>query len=158
MSISDLPPELVHRILELAVDRLPPSLKVRADTLKRFALVGHAWRVPAQILLEQKVQIASYAMAKRYMDRPQQRRRTIVDELEIFFDFVSPEDDEFYPLTESILRAFLDRGDMSINSLHLRSALFMNAFDVSLLRLPAFKGERETVRSVSDVGQAQKKN
>jgi hypothetical protein len=141
MSASDLPPELLIRIMELAVESIPPSLSIRSEILRNFSLVESSWRIPAQVLLESRVQLDSYSKAKMYMDRPRRlERKIILDELQIFFDFVSPEDDEFYPLTEWILRLFLER-DIRVKSLHLRSALFMNAFDTSLLSLPSFRGE-----------------
>ncbi|GAA5882207.1 hypothetical protein JCM16303_002279 [Sporobolomyces ruberrimus] len=138
MDVSNLPVELVYRIMELAVEGLPPSLAVRSDILRKFSLVQQTWREPAQTLLESKVQLASYTTAKMYMERPRRLQRDVIlDELEVLFDF-NPDDDDFYPLTESILKEFLSR-EITVRSLHLRSSLFMNAFDTSLFLLPAFK-------------------
>ncbi|GAA5985567.1 hypothetical protein JCM5350_007137 [Sporobolomyces pararoseus] len=140
-SFDNLPPELVYRIMELAVEYLPPSLRVRSEMLRNFSLVNQqSWKQPAQLLLESKVQVESYSKARMYMERERtlERKTIVIDELEIFFDFVNPEEDEFYPLTEWILRSFLEK-DVIIRSLHLRSALFVNAFDTSLLCLPSLR-------------------
>ncbi|GAA6010070.1 hypothetical protein JCM11491_005853 [Sporobolomyces phaffii] len=139
MHVSDLPPELLYRILELAVEGLPPSLRVRSEILRNFSTVGPSWREPAQILLESKVQIACYSTARKWIDRPRRlERNVIVDELELLYDF-NPEDDAFYPLTEWVLKSLLSHETLIVRSLHLRSALFINAFDTSLLLLPAFR-------------------
>ncbi|GAA5953343.1 hypothetical protein JCM3765_005010 [Sporobolomyces pararoseus] len=140
-SFDSLPPELVYRIMELAVETLPPSLRIRSEILLNFSLVnGRSWREPAQLLLESRVQIDSYSKAKMYIERERrlERETIIIEELQIFFDFVNPEEDEFYPLTDWILRSFLEK-DVIVRSLHLRSALFVNAFDTSLLCLPSFR-------------------
>ena len=81
-------------------------------------------------------------------ERTLERKTIVIDELEIFFDFVNPEEDEFYPLTEWILRSFLEK-DGIIRSLHLRSALFVNAFDTSLLCLPSLRGESSVLHRSS---------
>lgn len=142
MSISDLPPELLYRVMELSVEGLPPSFRMRSEILRNFSLVHSSWREPGQILLETKLQLGGYVTAKLFIERPRRLERpVIIEELEVFFDFVSVSDDEIYPLTEWILKAFLEKAVDTVKSLHLRSALFMNAFDTSLLLLPAFKGE-----------------
>ncbi|GAA6058874.1 hypothetical protein JCM10212_002818 [Sporobolomyces blumeae] len=138
-AISDLPPELLNRVIELAVEGLPPGLQVRSDMLRNFALVASSWRVPAQVLLETKVHLGSYSQARAFIRRPRRLDRPLIlDEVVIFFDFVDPQDDEFYPLTEWIVRELFDR-DVVVRSLHLRSVLFVHAFDTSLLLLPAFR-------------------
>lgn len=123
------------------MEGLPASFKIRSEILRNFSLVHSSWREDAQILMETKIQLGSYVTAKLFIDRPRRlERRVIIEELEVFFDFVSVEDDEVYPLTEWILKSFLMESVDAVKSINLRSALFMNAFDTSLLLLPAFRG------------------
>ncbi|GAA5986994.1 hypothetical protein JCM10908_000985 [Rhodotorula pacifica] len=136
--IDTIPPELLHRILELAVDGLPSTIRIRASWLRNFSLVAQAWREPAQTLLESRVHIDSYHRARAFFDRPRRLERPLVlDELVLFFDF-APQDDDFFPLTEFMTRSICQL-DCTVKFLHLRSALFLNAFDVTLLKLPAFR-------------------
>ncbi|GAA5823680.1 hypothetical protein JCM11251_000722 [Rhodosporidiobolus azoricus] len=136
--INSLPPELLHLILEYAVEGLPASLPIRSSILRSFSLVAEDWRIPAQMLLESRVQIDSYQRARAFLDRPRRLDRPLVlDELVLFFDF-APQDDELYPLTEFMTKSLCE-ADCTIRFLHLRSALFMNAFDTKLLLLPSFR-------------------
>lgn len=138
--IANLPPELLYRVFELAVDGLPPTIRLRSSTLRHLALVASSWREPAQSLLESKVHIDSYHRARGFLDRPRRLHRPLVlDELVLFFDF-SPHDDDFFPLTEFMTRSICEM-DCQIRALHLRSALFVNSFDAKLLLLPSFRGE-----------------
>ncbi|BGP23977.1 hypothetical protein JCM10295v2_002878 [Rhodotorula toruloides] len=136
--IAVIPPELLHRIVELAVDGLSPTIRLRSFTLRNLALVASAWTEPAQTLLESKVHIDSYHRARAYLDRPRRLARPLVlDELVFFFDF-QPNDDDFFPLTEFMTRLICEM-DCQIRALHLRSALFVNLFDPKLLLLPSFQ-------------------
>ncbi|BGP07296.1 hypothetical protein JCM10049v2_003127 [Rhodotorula toruloides] len=136
--IANLPPELLYRVFELAVDGLPPTIRLRSSTLRHLALVASSWREPAQSLLESKVHIDSYHRARGFLDRPRRLHRPLVlDELVLFFDF-SPHDDDFFPLTEFMTRSICEM-DCQIRALHLRSALFVNSFDAKLLLLPSFR-------------------
>ncbi|GAA5880046.1 hypothetical protein JCM1840_007137 [Sporobolomyces johnsonii] len=136
--ILSLPPELLYRILELAVDGLPASLRMRSSILRTCALVHPVLREPAQVLLESKVQIDSYQRARAFMTRPRRLERPLVImELILYYDF-NPADDELFPLTEFMTRSLCEM-DCTIRSLHLRSALFANAFDAKLLLLPSFR-------------------
>lgn len=140
--ISALPPELLYRILELAVEGLPATIRTRASVLRSFSLVARDWRDPAQSLLESRVHIDSYHRARAFLDRPRRRvdRPLVLEELVLFFDF-APQDDDFYPLTEFMTRSICQL-DCIVKFLHLRSALFINAFDLALLALPAFRDLR----------------
>ncbi|GAA6041891.1 hypothetical protein JCM8097_004534 [Rhodosporidiobolus ruineniae] len=139
--ISLLPPELLYRILELTVDGLPGTLRIRSTILRSFALVAQAWREPAQILLESRVQIDSHHRAKAFLERPRRLERPLVlEELTLFFDFM-PDDDEAFPLTHFMARSICEM-KCQIRFLHLRSALFTTAFDTSLLLLPSFRDLR----------------
>jgi hypothetical protein len=136
--ISSLPPELLHYILELAVEGVPAPLRIRSLNLRSFALVASNWSLPAQHLLESRVQIDSYQKAKAYIERPRRLERPLViDELVLFWDF-SPEDEELYPLGDFMPRRICEM-DCEIRFLHVRSALFASAFDVNLLQLPSFR-------------------
>ncbi|GAA5922265.1 hypothetical protein JCM1841_001388 [Sporobolomyces salmonicolor] len=138
LGILSLPPELLYRILELTVEGLPASLRLRSSILRTCALVHPIFREPAQILLESKVQIDSYRRARAFMSRPRRLERPLVIlELILFYDF-NPVDDELFPLTEFMTRSLCEM-DCTIRSLHLRSALFANAFDAKLLLLPSFR-------------------
>lgn len=139
--ISSLPPELLYRILELAVEGLPATIRIRASLLRSFSLVARDWRNPAQSLLESRVHIDSYHRARAFLNRPRRPvdRPLVLEELVLFFDF-APQDDDFYPLTEFMTRSICQL-DCTVKFLHLRSALFINAFDLALLALPAFRGE-----------------
>ncbi|GAA5865957.1 hypothetical protein JCM3774_005537 [Rhodotorula dairenensis] len=137
-SINTLPPELLYRVLELAVDGLPATIRVRTSSLLRFSLVARPWREPAQSLLESRVHIDSYHRARAFLDRPRSLERPLVlEELVLFFDF-APQDDDFFPLTEFMTRSICQL-DCTVKFLHLRSALFVNAFDLTLLAQPAFR-------------------
>lgn len=142
--ISLLPPELLFRILELAVEGLPATFRMRASILRQSALVARDWREPAQALLESRVHIDSYHRARAFLDRPRRLgRRLVFDELVFFFDF-APEEEGFYPLTEFMTQSICHL-DCEVRFLHLRSALYLDCFDLRLLLLPAFRGERPAV-------------
>ncbi|GAA5902236.1 hypothetical protein JCM6882_000480 [Rhodosporidiobolus microsporus] len=139
--ISLLPPELLYVILELAVEGLPATLRIRSSILRSFSLVASDWRIPAQTLLESRVHIDSYQRARAFLDRPRRLERPLVmDELVLFYDF-APQDDELFPLTEFMTKSLCEM-DCTIRFLHLRSALFTNAFDTGLLLLPSFRDLR----------------
>ncbi|BGP31336.1 hypothetical protein JCM10296v2_003100 [Rhodotorula toruloides] len=139
--VASLPPELLYRVFELAVDGLPPTIRLRSSTLRHLALVASSWREPAQSLLESKVHIESYHRARAFLSRPRRLQRPLVlDELVLFFDF-QPNDDDFFPLTEFMTRSICEM-DCQIRALHLRSALFVNSFDPKLLLLPSFRALR----------------
>ncbi|GAA5850336.1 hypothetical protein JCM9279_006537 [Rhodotorula babjevae] len=143
--IDKLPPELLARIVDLAVEGWPSTVRLRAATLRNLALVAQAWVEPAQRALEAKVHIDSYARARAFLERPRTAARPLVlDELVLFYDF-APQDDDFYPVTDfQVLELCRMRGDdtAQIRSLHLRSTLFMASFELNLLRLPAFRALR----------------
>lgn len=139
--IALLPSEVLAYILELAVEGWPPAVRIRAVYLRNFSLVAQNWREPAQSLLESRVHIDSYHRARKFLDRPRRLARPLVfDELVLFFDF-APMEDDFYPLTEFMTRSICQL-DCEIKYLHLRSALLLDSFDLRLLQLPAFRGER----------------
>ncbi|GAA6053865.1 hypothetical protein JCM3770_004754 [Rhodotorula araucariae] len=136
-----LPPELLARIVELSVEGLPSTVRVRAATLRNLALVARAWVEPAQRALESKVHIDSYARARAYLDRPRTLDRPpLLDELVFFFDF-APQEDDFYPVSDSQIRTICEM-ECTIRSLHLRATLFVHSFDLNLLRLCSFRGLR----------------
>lgn len=138
--LDKLPPELLERIVDLAVEGWPSTLRLRASTLCDLSLVARAWVGPAQRALESRVHIDSYTRARAFLERPRTLERPLVlDELVLFFDF-APQDDTFYPLSDLQVLS-LCRMDAQIRSLHLRSTLFMASFDLNLLRLPSFRGE-----------------
>ncbi|GAA5893194.1 hypothetical protein JCM8208_004372 [Rhodotorula glutinis] len=143
--IDKLPPELLARIVDLAVEGWPSTVRLRAATLRNLALVARAWVEPAQRALEVKVHIDSYGRARAFLERRRAAARPVVlDELVLFFDF-APQDDNFYPVCDfQVVELCRMAGDESaqIRSLHLRSTLFMASFDLNLLRLPAFRALR----------------
>ncbi|KPV72151.1 uncharacterized protein RHOBADRAFT_46993 [Rhodotorula graminis WP1] len=143
--IDKLPPELVARIVDLAVEGWPSTVRLRAATLRNLALVARAWVEPAQRALEARVHIDSYGRARAFLVRRRASARPLVlDELVLFFDF-APQDDDFYPLSDlQVVELCCMGGDegAQIRSLHLRSTLFMAAFDLNLLRLPALRALR----------------
>ncbi|GAA5957803.1 hypothetical protein JCM10213_007048 [Rhodosporidiobolus nylandii] len=139
--ISLLPPELLYVVFELAVEGLPASLRIRSAILRSFALVASNWREPAQALLEARVQIDSYQRARAFLDRPRRLDRPLVlHELVLYYDF-APQEDDLFPLTELMTKAVCEAAQ-SVQFLHLRSALLMDAFDANLLLLPAFRDLR----------------